>query len=74
MVHMGHINETTTLCLTKEKECSQATSYDNVLGYINNILSGPEEALVDTKRVEEKRYVKPFQKERLELDNGLTLY
>ena len=42
MVHAGQINETRTLCLPTEEEWRQATSEDHYLGYIKNILSGPE--------------------------------
>ena len=49
MVHMGHINDTTTLWIPTEEELSQDTSEDHNIGYINNILSGPEEITIDPK-------------------------
>ena len=42
MVYKGQFNETTTLCLPTKEEWRQDTSDDHDLGYISNILSGPE--------------------------------
>ena len=49
MVQAGHINETITLCLPTDEYLSRDTSEDNDLGYIKNILYGPEETLIDPK-------------------------
>ena len=40
----------------------QATSEDHDIGYINYILSGPEETSVNPKEFNNKGYVKPFHK------------
>ena len=60
MVNAVHINETTTLGIPTEEYWRQATSEYHHLGYINNILSGPEEKLVDPKEFIKKGYNKPF--------------
>ena len=49
MMNVGQINVTTTLCLPTAEDWRQATSEDHDLGYINNILSGPEEIHVNPK-------------------------
>ena len=49
VVHVGQINETTTLNLSTEEECSQATSEDHDLGYIKRVLSSLEETPIDPK-------------------------
>ena len=49
MVHAGYINKTTTLFLPTEYEWMQATSEDNDLVYINNILFGTKETLIEPK-------------------------
>ena len=61
MVQTGNINETTTLSLPTEEEWRKATSDNHDIGYIQNILSGPEETLVDPKYLRNKGCVKPFQ-------------
>ena len=60
MLHEVNINETTTLCLTKEEEWRQATSEYHDIGYIKNTLSGTEEKPVETKELRSKGGVKPF--------------
>ena len=52
----------------------QATSEDNDLGNIKNILSRLEETPIEPKELREKGYIKPFQKLSLELYNGLIYY
>ena len=68
MMHTGQINETTTLPLLTEEERKQAASEDHDLGYINSILSSPEETPINPKEFRNKGYVKPFQQGRLDLD------
>ena len=74
MVHAGQINKTTTVPLPNEEDWRQATSEDRDIGYIKRILSIPEETPIDPKELIKKGYAKPFQKGRLELDNGLIYY
>ena len=49
MVHVGQINETTTLCLTTKEEWSQTTPEDHNIKYNKRILYGSEETHVDPK-------------------------
>ena len=49
IVHMGHINETTTLPIPTEEEEKQATPEDHDLVYIKMVLSSPEETHIDSK-------------------------
>ena len=74
MVHAGQIKETTEICLPTEEQWRHATSEDHDLVYINNILSGPEETLVDPKWLINKGYVKHFQKVHMYYHNGLVFY
>ena len=67
MVHAGNINKTTAIPLPTNEEWRQATSEDNDIGYIQGILSIPEETPIDPKELRKNGYVKPFQKGRLEL-------
>ena len=63
MVHVGYINENKTLCIPKEEDCRKATSEDNYLGYIKNILAGTEETPIDPKKLNNKGCVNPFSKD-----------
>ena len=74
MVHAGQINETTTLCLPTEEYWRQATLEGHGLGYINNILSGMQETPIEPKELRNKGYIKPFQQESMEFNNGFILY
>ena len=49
MVHVGHINKTTTLCIPTEEGWGQATADYHDLRYIDIILSVPEETPIDPK-------------------------
>ena len=74
MVNTEQINETTKLCLPTDGECRQAKSEDNDLGYVQNILSVPEETLVTPKELSNKGYAKTFHQGCIYLDDGLILY
>ena len=65
MVHVVHINKTTTLTLPTEEEWRQAKSEDHDMGYIKSILSSTEETPIEPKELINKGYVKPFKKGRL---------
>ena len=74
MVHSEQINKTTTLLLPTEEEWIQGISEDYDFGYIKRILYSTEETHIEPKELRNKGYVKPFQQERLGLDNGLIPY
>ena len=74
MVHVGHINKTTTLTLPYGEEWRQATSEYRDTGCINRILSSPEDTPIEPKELRNKGYVKPFQQGLLHLDNGFIIY
>ena len=74
MVQAGKINKITTLCTPTEEDWSHYTAYDNDLRYINSILSVTEETPIYHKELIKNRYVKPFQKGCLELENFLIFY
>ena len=46
---MGHIRETTTLCIPTEEYLRQSTAYNHDLIYIKNVLSGTEDTPIEPK-------------------------